>query len=172
MKPAIFLAYLDESARAAVLAKLKTMGLKPERLMSDEAAFFSALRKALGQHNFEMLMRAVGELDGVVRRAGEALDDPARFVAVAAEVPDDVLARLGGGGLLQANRGLGCPEPLAKAEALAKALLRYVPEEGARLAQLEAKLWEAMTKECTVLRSAAGAPQGAAGDPPAVVETF
>lgn len=149
MKPAIFLAYLDDAARTMVLTKLKAMGLKPERLMSDEAAFFSALRKALGQHNFEMLMRAVGELDGVVRRAGEALDDPARFVAVAAEVPDDVLARLGGGGSLQANRGLGCPEPLAKA------LLRYVPEEGARLAQLEAKLWEAMTKECTVLSALA-----------------
>jgi hypothetical protein len=87
-------------------------------------------------------------------------------------VPDDVLARLGGGGSLQANRGLGCPEPLAKAEALAKALLRYAPEEGARLAQLEGKLWEAMTKECTVLRSMIGASQGAAGDPPAVVETF
>jgi len=91
-------------------------------------------------------------------------------------VPDDVLARLGGGGSLQANRGLGCPEPLAKAEALAKALLRYVPEEGARLAQLEAKLWEAMARECTVLRSTAAAPQlqGAAGDPPdpAVVEVF
>ncbi len=155
MKPAIFLAYLDDAARTMVLTKLKAMGLKPERLMSDEAAFFSALRKALGQHNFEMLMRAVGELDGVVRRAGEALDDPARFVAVAAEVPDDVLARLGGGGSLQASRGLGCPEPLAKAEALAKALLRYAPEEGARLAQLEAKLWEAMTKECTVLSALA-----------------
>ncbi|MFP3213006.1 MAG: hypothetical protein RXQ02_07055, partial [Thermoproteus sp.] len=69
MKPAIFLAYLDDAARTMVLTKLKAMGLKPERLMSDEAAFFSALRKALGQHNFEMLMRAVGELDGVVRRA-------------------------------------------------------------------------------------------------------
>jgi len=155
VKPAIFLAYLDDAARTMVLTKLKAMGLKPERLMSDEAAFFSALRKALGQHNFEMLMRAVGELDGVVRRAGEALDDPARFVAVAAEVPDDVLARLGGGGSLQANRGLGCPEPLAKAEALAKALLRYMPEEGARLAQLEGRLWEAMTKECTVLSALA-----------------
>jgi hypothetical protein len=155
VKPAIFLAYLDDAARTMVLTKLKAMGLKPERLMSDEAAFFSALRKALGQHNFEMLMRAVGELDGVVRRAGEALDDPARFVAVAAEVPDDVLARLGGGGSLQASRGLGCPEPLAKAEALAKALLRYMPEEGARLAQLESKLWEAMAKECTVLSALA-----------------
>jgi hypothetical protein len=155
VKPAIFLAYLDDAARTMVLTKLKAMGLKPERLMSDEAAFFSALRKALGQHNFEMLVRAVKELDGVVRRAGEALDDPAKFVAVAAEVPDDVLARLGGGGFLQANRGLGCPEPLAKAEALAKALLRYVPEEGARLAQLEGRLWETMTKECTVLSALA-----------------
>ncbi|MGC8973893.1 MAG: hypothetical protein ACP5KY_06770 [Thermoproteus sp.] len=155
MKPAMFLAYLDESTRAMILTKLKAMGLKPERLMSDEAAFFSALRKALGQHNFEMLMKAAEELDSTVRKAREALDDPAAFVAVAAEVPDDVVARLGGAGSLQANRGLGCPEPLAKAAALAKALLHYMPEEGARLAQLESKLWEVMTRDCAVLSALA-----------------
>lgn len=155
MKPALFLAYLDEATRTMVLTKLKAAGVKPERVMNDESAFFSALQKALGKHNFEMLLKLVESLNGAVERAKEALNDPARFIALAAELPDDIIERLGGSGTLQANKGLGCPEALAKASALAKALLRYMPEEGAKLAELEGKLWEMMTQQCTVLSALA-----------------
>ncbi len=155
MKPAVFLAYLDEATRTMVITKLRAMGIKPEKIMDDERAFFSALQKALGKHNLEMLMKMVESLNGVVERAKEHLGDPAQFIATAAEVPNEVVERLGGGGTLQANKGLGCPEALAKASALAKALLKYIPEEGARLAELESKLWELMTQECTVLSALA-----------------
>ncbi|MEL9991148.1 MAG: hypothetical protein QXP98_08855 [Thermoproteus sp.] len=155
MNPAIFLAYLDEPTKTMIITKLKAMGLKPERLMSDSAAFFKAVEKALGRHNFEMLLKIVESMDGAVKRLVQALDDPAQFIALAGEVPDEIVERLGGGGTFQANKGLGCPEALAKASALAKALLKYVPEEGQRLAILEEKLWELATQQCTVLAALA-----------------
>lgn len=151
----MFLAYLDDATRTMITTKLRALGIKPESIMDDEKAFFSALQKALGRHNLDMLIKIVESLNGVVERAREALGDPAQFITTAAGVPDEVIAKLGGGDTLQANRGLGCPEALAKASALAKALLKYIPEEGARLAELEGKLWEIMTQECTVLSALA-----------------
>ena len=151
MKPAVFLAYLDDSVRAMVIAKLKAVGVKPERVMNDENTSFSALQKALGKHNFEMLIQDVAKLDATIKMLTTHLDDPVRFIAAAAAVPDDVVARLGGSGTLQANKGLGCPEALAKASALAKALHKFVPEANAKLAVLEEKLWDVMRRDCTVL---------------------
>ncbi|CCC82075.1 hypothetical protein [Thermoproteus tenax] len=155
MTPSAFLAYLDETTRTMILTKLRAAGVRPEKIMGDSALFFKTLERVLGKHNFELIMKTVKALDETINKLKNALDDPARFIAAAAEVPDEVISRLGGEGALQANRGLGCPEALARAAALIRALLSYLPDEGRRLGEVESRLWSMMTEQCTVLRSLA-----------------
>ncbi|MEM4133544.1 MAG: hypothetical protein QW317_11665 [Thermoproteus sp.] len=155
MNPTTFLEYLDEPTRTMVIAKLKAMGYRPERLMSSGDSFFKALERALGRDEYERLMKMAESIDATVRRLLQALDDPNRFITTAGEVPDEVVERLDGNGTFRANRGLGCPDDLAKASALAKALFKYAPKEREKLAALAEKLWELATEQCSVLNALA-----------------
>lgn len=148
------MAFLDKSTRLLIYAKLKAEGYDVERLMSG-GDFFRAVERALGRYNLQLLMEHVGAKAAAVEGALEAARNGVEaFLRFAGGVDDEVLEALGAKAALEANRGLGCPEPLARASALAKALVKFLSEEGRRLGEIEMELWELMVQQCAALAAA------------------
>jgi hypothetical protein len=154
MDPRSFLGSLDEPLRSTVLAKLRARGYDVKRLLGDEQAFFQALEEALGKYNAELLL-AQAAAKPVLEAAKRALDGGVdAFLQFAEGVGEDAIGALGASHLLSAYRGLGCPDRLAKAEALVKALTGLLKDKAVELGVMEAQIWQRMSQECTVLARA------------------